>query len=248
MIDAERLVKSCPRIGKRAAQDRTDTLRTMGGCAVCHLDDVVVRKPEVLGVMNHGGVDGCLLPQQLDRGKLFRPIGGREPADAARTADEERCVVCQFRILAETERAAVDDPRLGRRHTVRRGDHETAVDLLQYQPRGFQRKGLCDKCLPAETRAFEHDDVAVTIQAMLILLEQESVFEAVIGSGETHTIQEWVELCFRLAGLDWKRHVHEKPGFVPEYPMLRSQPDVIRSLGWQPRTGFSGLAELMMQS
>ena len=86
------------------------------------------------------------------------------------------------------------------------------------------------------------------VQAMLILLEQESVFEAVVGSGETHTIQEWVETCFALAGLDWKRHVREKPGFVPEYPMLRSQPAVIRSLGWQPRIGFSELAALMMQS
>lgn len=86
------------------------------------------------------------------------------------------------------------------------------------------------------------------VQAMLTLLGQENVFEAVIGSGETHTIQEWVETCFALAGLDWRRHVHEKEGFVPEYPMLCSHPAVIRSLGWQPRVGFRDLAMMMMQS
>jgi GDPmannose 4,6-dehydratase len=85
------------------------------------------------------------------------------------------------------------------------------------------------------------------VRGMLTLLEQESVCEAVIGSGETHTIQEWVEACFGLAGLDWKQHVRQPGGFVAEYKTLRSNPALIRSLGWQPRVGFQELARLMMQ-
>jgi GDPmannose 4,6-dehydratase len=83
---------------------------------------------------------------------------------------------------------------------------------------------------------------------MLTLLEQDAAFEAVIGSGETHSIQEWVATCFALAGLDWTMHVRQKEGFVPEYTRLCSNPARIRGMGWRPRVSFTDLAAMMMHS
>jgi nucleoside-diphosphate-sugar epimerase len=83
---------------------------------------------------------------------------------------------------------------------------------------------------------------------MLALVEQDDVMEAVIGSGQGHAIQEWVERCFAIAGRPWQQHVRPAPragaGSIP----LVSRPDRIRSLGWTPRVSFDQLARMMMES
>ncbi len=84
-------------------------------------------------------------------------------------------------------------------------------------------------------------------EAVLVLLGQEEAFEAVIGSGEAHTIGEWVEACFSRAGLDWRKFVSQEEGFRPEYERLVSRPDLIRRLGWSPRVGFRELCGMMME-
>jgi GDPmannose 4,6-dehydratase len=83
-------------------------------------------------------------------------------------------------------------------------------------------------------------------EGMVTLLQQDRVFEAVIGSGEGRTIEEWVETCFSAVGLDWHRYVSLIPGFAPEYRFLVSDPQRIRSMGWKPKTSFSELAKLMI--
>ena len=61
-----------------------------------------------------------------------------------------------------------------------------------------------------------------------------TVFEAVIGSGITHSIENWLEQCFGIIGEDWHDYVHLKKGFIPEYTRLVSDPRTIQSLGWYP--------------
>lgn len=82
--------------------------------------------------------------------------------------------------------------------------------------------------------------------AMFTLISQDRVFEAVIGSGVTYSIQNWLEKCFSLVGRDWREHVRIREGFAPEYSRLLSDPTKMRSLGWSPRTGLQELARLMM--
>jgi GDPmannose 4,6-dehydratase len=82
--------------------------------------------------------------------------------------------------------------------------------------------------------------------AILTLVEQDRVFEAAIGSGEAHPIRAWAEACFAVAGADWREHVREAEGFVPEYRRLVSDPTTIRALGWAPRVGLSELARMMV--
>jgi GDPmannose 4,6-dehydratase len=84
------------------------------------------------------------------------------------------------------------------------------------------------------------------VEAIWKLVNQERIYEACIGSGEPHSIQEWVAACFAEVGLDWKKHVEQDVGFVPEYDLLVSDPTVIRSLGWSPKVGFFDLVKMFM--
>jgi GDPmannose 4,6-dehydratase len=84
------------------------------------------------------------------------------------------------------------------------------------------------------------------VQAMLSLVRQDKVSEVVIGSGEGHSIAEWLERCFALADLSWRDHVDLVPGFAVEYGRLVSRPDKLRALGWSPAVSFAALAEMLM--
>jgi GDPmannose 4,6-dehydratase len=78
------------------------------------------------------------------------------------------------------------------------------------------------------------------------LLEQEMVFEAVIGCGKTHSIKEWLACCFEKTGRKWQDFVTIKKDFVPEYRLLVSNPQLMSSLGWKPEVDFYQLADMML--
>jgi GDPmannose 4,6-dehydratase len=85
------------------------------------------------------------------------------------------------------------------------------------------------------------------VEAIWLLVNQDEHYEAVIGSGQAFSIKEWVELCFQLAGLDWKKFVHERQNFKAEYEILVSNPGLINSLGWRPKTSIELLAKTMFE-
>src|SRR5450432_2361185 len=87
-----------------------------------------------------------------------------------------------------------------------------------------------------------------TVRAILSLVEQDAVFEAVIGSGEGHSVEEWLELCFSSTGRSWREHVKAKPTFRAEYARMVSRPARLEALGWKPRVSFAELATMMMRS
>jgi GDPmannose 4,6-dehydratase len=84
--------------------------------------------------------------------------------------------------------------------------------------------------------------------AIFKLINQDTVFEAVIGSGTAYSIQDWLVQCFSLIGKNWRDYVYIRKGFVPEYKRLVSNPATIRSLGWSPQVGFTELARMIMTS
>ncbi|GAJ22444.1 unnamed protein product, partial [marine sediment metagenome] len=45
------------------------------------------------------------------------------------------------------------------------------------------------------------------VEAMWLMLQQESPKDYVIGTGETHSVKEFLEEVFNYAGLDWKKYV-----------------------------------------
>jgi GDPmannose 4,6-dehydratase len=82
-------------------------------------------------------------------------------------------------------------------------------------------------------------------KAIFTLVQQDNIYEAVIGSGITYSIQEWLEKCFQLIGKNWEDYVILKEGFTSEYKCLVSNPQKIKSLGWKPVISLSDLAQIM---
>jgi len=89
------------------------------------------------------------------------------------------------------------------------------------------------------------DDV---VNAIWTLVNQNIVFEAVIGSGITYSIADWLQVCFNLIGKNYQEHVIYKSDFSPEYKALVSKPELIKALDWQPKISFEELAKLMINS
>ncbi len=91
--------------------------------------------------------------------------------------------------------------------------------------------------------AFAGDIVA----GIWTLVNQDVVFESAIGTGVAYSIEEWLNVCFSKVGADWHKYVRvESDNFVPEYPILVSNPETIFSLGWSPHISFDALAGMMI--
>ena len=85
------------------------------------------------------------------------------------------------------------------------------------------------------------------IEAIWILINQNKVYEAVIGNGKAHSLKEWLAYCFKKVNKNWKDYVVVKMGYKPEYKVLVSNPKLIKSIGWQPKVSFYQLADMMME-
>lgn len=85
-------------------------------------------------------------------------------------------------------------------------------------------------------------------EAILMLVNQDNVYEAVIGSGITYSIKEWIEVCFSLENLNWTDFIIEDKNFISNYKKLVSDPDLMKSLGWKPKVNLKQLAELMINN
>lgn len=86
------------------------------------------------------------------------------------------------------------------------------------------------------------------VNAVWILVNQDIVSEAVIGSGVAHSIREWTDYCFKSVGKNYKDYVVTNNNFTTEYNILVSNPSKIKSIGWKPSLDMCALADLMMKS
>ena len=89
------------------------------------------------------------------------------------------------------------------------------------------------------------------VQAMWKMLQQDEPDDYVIATGETHTVQEFVEIAFAHAGLDWQEYVKVDPAFIrpAEVDLLIGDPAKAKAkLGWEPSVDFRGLVEMMVDA
>ncbi len=84
------------------------------------------------------------------------------------------------------------------------------------------------------------------VEAVWTMINQDAVYEAVIGSGKSYSIREWTAYCFSKIGRNWEDHVTVLRDYTPEYSTLVSNPALIKSIGWEPRVDFYQLADMMM--
>ncbi len=89
------------------------------------------------------------------------------------------------------------------------------------------------------------------VQAMWMMLQQDEPDDYVIATGETHSVQEFVEIAFGHAGLNWEEHVKLDPKFIrpAEVDLLIGDPSKAKArLGWEPSVDFRGLVVMMVDA
>lgn len=88
------------------------------------------------------------------------------------------------------------------------------------------------------------------VEAMWLMLQQDSPDDFVVATGETHTVRQFCELAFAFVGLDWSKHV------VSDDKLLRTTDVELiigdaskakRVLGWEPKTHFNALVKSLVQ-
>jgi GDPmannose 4,6-dehydratase len=86
---------------------------------------------------------------------------------------------------------------------------------------------------------------------MWLMLQQNEPEDYVIATGETHSVEEFLEEAFAYAELDWRKYVEIDPKYYrpAEVDLLIGDATKAREkLGWQPQTTFHELVRLMAES
>jgi GDPmannose 4,6-dehydratase len=89
------------------------------------------------------------------------------------------------------------------------------------------------------------------VEAMWLMLQQDRPDDYVISTDETHTVQEFVELAFARADLDWKKYVKIDERFMRPAEvdlLIGTSKKARKKLGWQPKVDFKGLVNMMVDS
>ncbi len=86
------------------------------------------------------------------------------------------------------------------------------------------------------------------VECMWQILQQKEPDDYVIGTGETHSVREYLEAAFSYAGLDIEKHVRIDPKYFrpTEVDRLIANPKKAQDqLCWKPKVKFSDLIKIM---
>jgi GDPmannose 4,6-dehydratase len=86
---------------------------------------------------------------------------------------------------------------------------------------------------------------------MWMMLQQDAPDDYVIATGETHSVEEFLNEAFSRAGLNWRDYVELDAKYLrpAEVDLLIGDASKAkRILGWKPTVSFAGLVSLMVDA
>ncbi|MBN1901867.1 GDP-mannose 4,6-dehydratase [Candidatus Sumerlaeota bacterium] len=89
------------------------------------------------------------------------------------------------------------------------------------------------------------------VEAMWLMLQQETPDDYVIATGATHSVKQLVQTAFDILDLDWEQYVRVDERYVrpAEVDLLIGDPSKARKkLGWKPKVPFEDLVRLMVEA
>ena len=89
------------------------------------------------------------------------------------------------------------------------------------------------------------------VEAMWLMLQQEEPDDYVIATGESHSVEEFLEEAFGYVGLDWRGYVEIDPRYFRPTDVDFLQGDASkakRKLGWEPKVRFKELVRIMVDA
>lgn len=114
------------------------------------------------------------------------------------------------------------------------------------------KKGTADKLVlgdlsSSRDRGFAGDYV----EAMWLMLQNQKPKDYIIATNSLHSVQDICEIAFSAVGLKWQDYVASDPGLINSRDTSGLKGDyslIQKELGWQPKTDFKDLIEMMVQS
>jgi GDPmannose 4,6-dehydratase len=89
------------------------------------------------------------------------------------------------------------------------------------------------------------------VEGMWRMVQQDKPDDFVLATGETHSIEEYLELAFKEIGIsDWRPYVKQNPEFMrpAEVDVLLGNPTKAEQvLGWKRQVDFPGLVKMMVE-
>lgn len=89
------------------------------------------------------------------------------------------------------------------------------------------------------------------VEAMLLMMHHDKADDFVIGTGETHSVREFLEEAFGYSGMNFEDYVRiDERYFRPtEVDLLLSDPSKAKNeLNWQPKVLFKDLVRIMVDA
>jgi GDPmannose 4,6-dehydratase len=89
------------------------------------------------------------------------------------------------------------------------------------------------------------------VQAMWYMLQQDKPDDYVIGTGETHSVKEFLVEAFGYAGLDWQEYVKIDPRYfrpLEVETLIANASKARKELSWSPRVAFKELVRIMVDA
>jgi GDPmannose 4,6-dehydratase len=89
------------------------------------------------------------------------------------------------------------------------------------------------------------------VEAMWLMLQHDRPKDFVIATNANHSIRDFLDAAFESVGLNWQDYVEIDPRYYrpsEAYEFRGDYSKANRLLGWQPRTTFRQLAELMVEA
>jgi len=89
------------------------------------------------------------------------------------------------------------------------------------------------------------------VKAMWLMLQQDEADDYVVGTGETHTVREFVEIAFSHVGLNYEDHVVIDPKFYRPAEvdnLLADASKAKQELEWTPDVEFEDLVNMMVDA
>lgn len=137
-------------------------------------------------------------------------------------------------------------------------NHESSLRGLEFVTRKVSnavakiKLGLGDKLYLGNLKATRDWGYAPEyVEAMWLMMQQEEPDDFIIATDDVHSVEELCNTAFSLVGLNPAKYVEARGGLLRPLDVYYLRGDyskVKAKLGWQPRTSFAELVNLMVQA
>lgn len=135
-----------------------------------------------------------------------------------------------------------ESPRRGREFVTRKVSHGVAEIAA-----GVQHELLLGRLEPMRDWGWAPEYMA----ALPLIAARDEPGDYVLATGVTHSVAEWCEASFAVAGLDWQRYVVSDERFYRPAEVGCLRGDALkakRELGWEAQDGFAVIVERMVRA